>query len=264
MGNEVDISKIGNLLREIKSKIDSHNEFKSAYNKQLAFDFNILNFLEINENKFSEILAYFLDSKRSHGQADAFLLKFLEYYKIDADELSKIKCEKVIDKKRRIDIFLKFKSGKIIAVENKIWASDQYNQLKDYAKYLEKVSKGNYLLIYLSPYGHRPSELSISKHEIELLIKNRKLIISKYTHDIFELLKMWIGVCEADNVTYFLKQFKKYVEVKFLGNSTLNLNKAMKETIKQNKTEVLAIIDAYNNMQQSNENKFDKIYLNNQ
>ena len=39
--------KINELLREVRAKINSHEEFKAMYNSQLAFDFNILNFFKM-------------------------------------------------------------------------------------------------------------------------------------------------------------------------------------------------------------------------
>lgn len=258
-------NNINELLRTVKAKIESHNEFKNAYDRQLAFDFNLLNFFKVGENKTSEIIAYFLNPKQKHGQGDAFLNIFLEHYVKDIpvlkdiSELDRIKCEYTIKDKRRIDIYMKFVDGKIIAIENKIWASDQNQQVTDYTEFLKDKTKNKFVLIYLTPYGHEPSTESISMEDREKMKNDGNLKISSYKHDFLEIINQWIAVSEADNVTYFLKQFKHYLEVKFLGNSNLNLNKMMENIIKENKNEIVEIVNAYNELREKNEKRFDKI-----
>jgi hypothetical protein len=63
-----DILKIQHIINVIKSKIEAHNEFKKTYDKHLAFDFNLLNFFEIGENKLSEIYAIFLIPNKIMGK----------------------------------------------------------------------------------------------------------------------------------------------------------------------------------------------------
>ena len=82
--------EIENLLNIVKSRIDTHNEFKKEYDKQLAFDFSLFNFFSIGENKVSQILAYFLDEKQNHGQGNLFLNKFVDtFYKKEVDSYFK-------------------------------------------------------------------------------------------------------------------------------------------------------------------------------
>ena len=255
------MDKIKNLLAIIKAKIEAHNEFKKEYNKQLAFDFNVLNFFNVGENKTSEILAFFLNPEGNHGQDDAFLQEFMNYFKFETqtNEGVKVFCEKRIDENRRIDLYLEFKNKEILAIENKIWAKDQQNQLHDYSVYLEKVSNDKYLLLYLNPYNHLPSQSSISENKrIELENKKNFKVIS-YTKHVFFILDRWISISKADNVTFFLKQFRKYLEIKFLGNNTLKITKAMEDIIYKNQREVEVIINTYNNLSSKSLNLFYKI-----
>ncbi len=246
-----DYSKIEQILRIVKSKIDAHKEFRKAYDKQLAFDFSLFIFFKVGENKVSEILAYFLDEHQSHGQGDIFLKEFVRQFwpkkdgeeEIDVSNASVI-CEKGITNKRRIDVFIQLKD-RIIAIENKIWAADQPNQLKDYADYLEKQTGGNFLLLYLTPYGAAATEKSIdSKFREELAGKEQYKRIS-YKHDIFTLIDKWAAICEADNVLHFIKEFKKFLKIKFLGNNTLNMSKNLKEIIYENQEEVGSLVKEY-------------------
>ena len=241
-----EFEKIEKLLRVVKSKIEAHNEFKREYDRQLAFDFSLFNFFNVGENKVSQILAYFLDEKQNHGQGNAFLNEFVSMFynqEIDTSYSFNV-CEKATTKNRRIDIYIELPNT-TIAIENKIWADDQRNQLKDYATYLEKKTKGNFLLFYLTPYGSEPSEKSIDEILKQELIENEKLKIISYKHDIIDLINRWLVICEAESVSHFIKEFKKFLEIKFLGNNTLNMSKNLREIIYQNQTEVESLVAEY-------------------
>lgn len=254
------MEKIKDILKLVKAKIEVHKEYKKTYNKQLAFDFSLFNFFNVGENKTSEILAYFLNPSESHSQGDVFLRDFVDHFyseKIDLSE-AKIICEEIIDNKRRIDIYIKLKDH-IIAIENKIWAYDQKNQLRDYSLYLEKESKGNYLLLYLNPYGTNPSHSSISKKSKLSLEENNKFKVISYSHHIDKLISRWIGLCEADNVLYFLKQFKNHLKNSFYDNK-LNMSSQLKELIYSNKEEVKALVNSYKIIENDTNAKLDNIW----
>ena len=252
--------EIENLLRTVKSRIETHNNFKKEYDKQLAFDFSLFNFFSIGENKVSQILAYFLDEKQNHGQGNLFLNEFVKtFYNKEIDTKQSVNiCEKVITENRRIDIYIELK-GLIIAVENKIWADDQQNQLKDYTTFLEQKSKGNYLLLYLNPYGSEPTSKSIDLNTKESLIKQEKFKIISYKNDIINLINNWLIICEADNVSYFLKEFKKYLEIKFLGKNTLNMSKDLRTIIENNRTEVQQLVKEYKDIENEILNKLNLV-----
>lgn len=245
-----DFTKIEEILKTVKSRIETHNEFKNEYDKQLAFDFSLFNFFGIGENKISQILAYFLDDKQNHGQGNIFLEVFVrKFYAKEIDIKNSINiCEKTISDNRRIDIYIEFKEI-IIAIENKVWADDQDNQLKDYATYLEKKSNGNYLLLYLNPYGSDPLPKSIPDELKNTLIEHDKLKIISYKNDIIDLINQWLVLCEAENVSHFLKEFKKFLEIKFLGKNTLNMSKDLRTIIYNNEQEVEQLVNTYKDIE---------------
>lgn len=241
-----ELKEIKNILNIVKSRIDAHIKFKEEYDKQLAFDFSLFQFFSIGENKISQVLAYFLDEKQNHGQGNIFLKEFVKAFynkEIDLNKSINI-CEKTITEKRRIDIYIELKDL-TIGIENKIWADDQPNQLNDYATFLDQKSKGNYLLLYLNPYGLEPSSKSITKKLKESLIEQEKFKIISYKHDIINLINKWLVICEADNVSHFLKEFKKFLEIKFLGKNTLNMSKELRTIIYTNEREVQQLVNEY-------------------
>ena len=80
-----------------------------------------------------------------------------------------MEVEKVITANRRIDIYVKMGQGKAthcLAIENKPYAEDQKDQVKDYLKYLEKRYSERFFLIYLSPRGEGPSDWSLPAKEL--------------------------------------------------------------------------------------------------
>ncbi len=137
-----ELIEIEHLLTIVKSRIDAHLKFKEEYNTQLAFDFSLFQFFSIGENKISQVLAFFLDINQNHGQGDIFLKEFIKTFYEKDIEIKQIEnvCEKVITKNRRIDVYIELKDL-TIAIENKIWADDQNNQLRDYSNFLEKNLK---------------------------------------------------------------------------------------------------------------------------
>ena len=243
---------IKDLLRTVNSKIYLYNEFKKEYNKQLAFDFNFLNFFSIGENKTSEILSFFLNPLETHGQSDIFLSEFVQMFVKEEIDISNpfIVCEHCIDNQRRIDIYLKL-TNKIIAIENKIWANDQHNQIKDYSNHLEKISNGKYLLFYLTPDGVDPSLTSIDKELLTEIRDNKKFHVLSYKNDIINLLDKWIQVCQAEKVTQFLKQFKNHLQSKFFANKTMNITSNIKDLVFTNQKEVELLIKAYHQIENS-------------
>src|SRR3989339_276700 len=243
------------ILKTVTAWLEAHKEYKKMYNKKMAFDFNFINFFKVGENKVSEILAYFLNPNEKHGQGNVFLKEFLEFLismkiidlnkTIEDLDINNVKVitEKVInkdpqsDKIGRIDIFLEF-NNYVIAIENKLWAKDQPNQLSDYSTFLAKKKKENFILFYLTPYKKKPSSDSIKNNEWEELEKKGNIALLGYTDEVFKILDRWIGVCEADNVAYFLKQLKQYMRRHFLGNETFLISKQMENLVLQNQEKI--------------------------
>lgn len=256
------------LLVTVKSIIDAHKEFKEAYNSRLAFDFNVLNFFKVGENKTSEIFAFFLNPKESHGQGKAFLYEFVSLLSeeqvnsllfkeeilslLDQEDIIKdikVLPEHRIDNDRRIDLYIEIRDF-VLAIENKIWAKDQLNQLKDYSEYLEEKSKGKYLLFYLTPYKTDPNPHSISSKLKEKLESENKLKQISYKTDVSDLITRWLGVCEADNVTWFLRQFQSHLKTKFGWNQTLNIQKKMEKLVLDHQEEVKELVQTYKRIEE--------------
>lgn len=255
-----EFTEVKSVLNVVKSRIDAHLKFKKEYDKQLALDFSFFHFFPIGEIKISQVLAYFLDINQNHGQGNVFLNEFIKTFYDKEIEINQVEnsCEKVIAENRRIDIYIRIE-GLTIGIENKIWAEDQINQLKDYSAFLEKESSGNFLLLYLTPYGLEPHPKSINEKLKKRLVEENKLKFISYKHDIIILINRWLVVCEAENVSHFLKEFKKHLEIKFLGKNILNMSQELRTIIQENRTEVEQLVNEYKSIEREIENKINII-----
>jgi hypothetical protein len=224
--------KIIQLFSELNATLKSTREIRKAYNKQIAFEFNALEFIWPDENKISEILAYFLNPFGKHGQGNLFLKSFMEIVcsedvvSLYSESEVEIKREHSTFEGRRIDILISFKNRDyVIGIENKIYdhTQDQPSQISHYNKELENLQKsGNYLLLYLAPIGKELSEGSLSKVEREALEKANKFKAISYEADIIPLIEKWQLNCQAIRVKSFLQDFEQYLKNKYTGEKFMD------------------------------------------
>lgn len=144
------------LLLEFSAWYISEQKAHQRYQAQLAPEFSLLDYLRRDEMALSEYLAMLLNPQGPHGQGDLYLKRFLQLPGVQklAGQLNvsaavQVDTEYCLPNRRRMDIYLRTYSGGL-GIENKPWAADQANQLRDYAEYLHgQFLDGQWLLIYL-------------------------------------------------------------------------------------------------------------------
>lgn len=152
--------------------------------------FSALNMCSDEMRLHSRLLATLLNPKASHGLGNEFLKLFLIALGLPEDYI--IHCKEQIVERPigevtgttggRIDIILEDR-GHAIIIENKIYASDQPNQLLRYHNYgVKTFGENNFKLVYLTLYGSEPSPDSLGGEDFEFI----KL---SYAQDILKLLK---------------------------------------------------------------------------
>ena len=135
--------------------------------------FNIFNTLGLKSEEVrlhSAFIGELLNPNGSHGASSLFLKAFLQVIGIDEDYINCEACsanilERVIGtvtetEGGRIDVIVEDGNHAVI-IENKIYAADQCNQLLRYHNYGDKKFPAGYKLLYLTLYGHEPSDCSI-------------------------------------------------------------------------------------------------------
>ncbi len=145
--------KLGRFFGDLLFRYRIAKSVKAQMDKYLASDFNLVSLLAPGEETISRLIVLLLEPKGVHGQGKVFLEKFVEILRKNLKDRgvgnpmenvgeignAKVDTEHSTDKGRRIDILIDFPNF-VIGIENKIWAGDQKDQLKDYNEYLATVS----------------------------------------------------------------------------------------------------------------------------
>src|SRR5699024_2003473 len=132
---------------QVANEIGAMRAGKARYASRFAPDFTVFDFIDTRETKLSAIIAALLDPEGEHSQGTTFLRAFLQCLAPGAPVLGSVaetgtgqditvSVEHETDGHRYIDILIDLPDA-LIGIENKPWAEDQPNQVRDYAAYLE-------------------------------------------------------------------------------------------------------------------------------
>ena len=154
----IDINKCNRLFR-LAGKILIKSDTAKEESRQRGELFNMFRVCGVNhyETRHSAILAEFLSPSGSHGQADAFLSIFLK--DVGLKDFNFNTSTAVVQTEfsianGKIDILINDNRGKIIIIENKIYAADQHEQLKRYAKFAQEICQRHIIQVVMptSPF----------------------------------------------------------------------------------------------------------------
>ena len=226
------------FFNQLEPRLTAARELDRELNHHLAHRFNVFRYLKDDELGLSRVIADLLTPLADHGQGPLFLRLLLDKLKLDSPAAdvsgAKVFVERSIEENRRIDIYVEMSSGEKrygLAIENKPYAGDQYEQVKDYLEHLDGRFD-RFHLIYLSPTGESPGETSLPNSEY----KNwqDRFLIMPYHHrrasvgdadgegsgDAFERyrapcsLTQWLATCrtqcEAQRLRWFLGDAESY------------------------------------------------------
>ena len=190
-----------NELKILLSKVERLHQKNFELNQREAQGFNIFSLLfksgdEVNLH--SKFIYELLNIHGSHHQGTLFLDLFLEELKIDISTKNLL----VFKEKYNIDILLQ-SPEKAILIENKIYTQDHSLQL---SRYINKISnegykKENITLIYLTLFGHAPTEKEM---------ENKVTVIS-YRKNIVHWLERSIKAVET--IPILRETIKQYLNL---------------------------------------------------
>lgn len=168
-----EITKFFNMIENLGIKSSKSEKFTlpCVFGKEFA------------ENFMSDWLAYIINPYKNGVGIEPLqmLIDLAGYdYTFNDDSIIKITREYVfVDSGRRIDFYIDVDDKYIIAIENKINASEGENQFRDYWKSLEDLKKNNKLIcaIILKPNSNKTVEDKNFKivHYEELIEQYRKI-----------------------------------------------------------------------------------------
>ena len=264
------------FFTELAPRLETAKALEAELDRHLARRFNVLEYVRTDELGLSNIIADLLNPRAPHGQGTLFLETFLKSLgklpfrpNLNDGRISVlVEKEKVITGNRRIDIYVKIDSGAAphcLAIENKPYAEDQENQVKDYLKYLKNVYRDRFVLIYLSQKGKGPSNRSISTAELgkwkgRLAILPYCTVASVRNYDVqedqaddFEEFRLtnsladWFHECrkscEVDRLRWFLRDAEEFCHQTFGGQTmtTDSETRAVRDYLLSNPEKNMAI-----------------------
>ena len=201
-----------------------------------ATRFSLFRYFKENENIISGIFADLLRPNGSHGQGRTFLDLFLQEmdrnrdegacYRKGSDYASAMRCvvetEHVIDENRRIDLVLRFgESGdRWIGIENKPWAREQKDQLKDYAAYVLTRDE-DAAILYLSGDGSPAKTMPPDETSRFGVVSYRE---SATGPSVEHWVRSCMERCEAEKVRWFLNDMLDYIREMFRTGETVEEN----------------------------------------
>lgn len=179
----------------------------------------------------SRFIHFLLNPDESHDCGDLFLKAFAEAISDNKDlscvnsiiekEFKYGRTEQPTNERRYIDIFLEFKGGRI-AIENKVWASEQSEQIQHYSEFISSSNDEN-LLLYLTLDGKKSQTDNGTSYSP----------ISYKEH----ILK-WLDLClsrtyEFVNLNIALQQYRTVVRELLGRNHYMEDVKSIKEQIQK-------------------------------
>jgi len=219
------LMKLESILREVVQINKKFEQIDSITGR----DFNVFyaSGTAGKELMHENFIAELLNVDGSHKQGDIFLKLFLKEIGIENKNIQNpdIYTEYVIDNNRRIDIVIKPNNNLLIAIEIKIFARDQQNQIIDYYNYLKDEEKCNFELYYLTLFGN---DASIDSKDNLIIDKDYQLISFKY-HILPWIEKCISKVAEIPFLRDALMQYKILLEN--LTNSNRSLGDEIVEAI---------------------------------
>lgn len=276
--SSTDMRNIQNLLDQVSLIKKNYNRINKITGANYNV-FDVLKMRSDEERLHSRFIGDLLNPKGKHGRGDVFLKLFVEKLKEifqpirDAEYENDVKIQKsqdqnsfkmkflhdfsidnaivllekdvgLINKEKteggKIDLIIKDKNNNRIIIENKIWASEQVNQLLRYYNYDK-----NALLIYLTLYG---KEATIESTNSTVILDCDYFAISYKNH-----IKEWLEECLKETTEFpFLREtLKQYINtIKSLTGQSINkdMGKEIGELIFSSKESAIAaktIIENY-------------------
>lgn len=228
-----------NGIQSLFDKICLLNQDYKRQEDEKGESYNLFKVIDMTSNEtsvHSAFLADLLNPKGLHHMGDTFLRLFTDEFLNDmsfSTETAVVEREKYIGPVTattggRLDIIVTDTDKKAIIIENKIYASDQENQLIRYHNYAE-TNTSEHKLFYLSLDGTVHDEDKTAKHDNKELIEEEHYFTISYESEILK----WLEQCREKVVDKPLirEGISHYINlIKHLTNQTIS--KEMKKDLK--------------------------------
>ena len=248
-------------------RLETARTLERELDSRLARRFSAFDYLRTDELGLSRIVGDLLNPRGAHGQGPLFLRTLLNGLQgFDApDDLNRahVTLEETIDDDRRLDIHVHVDERHGLAIENKPWAADQKDQVRDYLDWLKRRYR-RFVLIYLSPRGEPPDAYSVRLSTLKRLEAGRRFVIMPYhdngtREDEFDSfrtaysLTRWMAdcrkQCDVDKLRWFLREAETWCEREFgrlaMASVEIDTISEFVRSGKQNMETALAVYEAW-------------------
>lgn len=198
-------------MEELKHLIQAIPKIQSLSEKYSNFEaFNVFKASGFKEQELfhSNFIAYLLNPKSEHKKSMTFLKLFLECANCSPinNNTSVIVAREKETGNGYIDIVIEAEKY-VVAIENKIWAGDQPQQLEKYCQYYRKKNIEP-KLIYLTPYGSKPSQFSLGT-----TLSESDILCISYQKTIISWLRECVRLCENDQSSRLRECIIMYIDL---------------------------------------------------
>jgi hypothetical protein len=182
------------------------------------------------------MLANLLDPRGTHGQGAVFLELFLKTFGCeafgicdDARVALESRTEVLEGDLRRMDIEILGRDF-VLAIENKLAADDQPDQIADYLRAIAQRSKRHTRLLYLTVDGRRPHVRSISAAARQSAVRSGALRLANYA-EVAAWLAQCRKVCASARLGWFIDSLQLHVNTAILGKPPAGVQSMMLDTV---------------------------------
>jgi hypothetical protein len=231
----------GHKIKELRIFLDKYRvlynfamELEAHFEEKYAPNFSAFNFIPTNETNLSRIIAFLLDPNEIHGQKSLFLHYFIQLINkqilntnnnpIHSNNLditivqTEVTTKFIRNKQRRIDILLHGDNW-IIGIENKPYALESEDQVRDYQeeigiRYDPSLNK---TMIFLSKDNLQPVTANFDKKNVPVILmgyNNFNNDSNSSNNCIF--LSDWIetirNICHVEKIRQFLSDFLVFIQ----------------------------------------------------
>ena len=230
------------FFNDLAPRLEAARTVERALDRQLARQFNAFDYLRPDEQRLSKMIGDLLDPDGPHGQGPVFLRLLLERvgFARGADpRTSRVDRELPIENQRRLDVAVDIDGRHCLAIENKPFAGDQKNQIKDYLAWLRKNYGDRFLLIYLTPRGEAPSAYSVKLTDLQdeagnaattfRIMPYHRAETGAGGNDEFAPYRTGFGLadwlrecrrhCDVERLRWFLREAETWCERRFGGSA---------------------------------------------
>lgn len=247
-----DVPNLASLTQRISHQLPLLDARRAGAELYGSPRLNAFELFRPDENRISSLIADLLDPTGTHGQGNLFVNSLLNAIGLPTAGLNdhvSIRREMPTTAKRRIDLLIETPAV-LVGIENKPWAGQQPQQLRDYLDALNawagrkqvaliflsdqeaKSAKGEVVVVTFADDGESPSLQTILSDSLEKIRSDR---VRTHVREFITYMKTQFG--DGAPVDASDEAYVEAVEAEFAGN--------------QNRRAVAAVLLAYDTLHQT-------------